>query len=722
VRFAFPLFLLSALTSCRQGGTGPEPIAPQVAATYPASLAPWPGTVGDRLVVEMVGVDDGRPRWRDGTGCQALVAHVTREVVVCSDAMGMTALDVRTGGVLWKEARHFAGAEDDLIVATATDEASFAVLDAATGVVVAESAPPPGILARDVRRACPIDGGLELWTWGESGFARFTMVQGGAPGPVAQLALPGAPAKVDACGGTPLVELPIAGSIERTLYALAREPLATLGYPVVERGFWRGEPGEVVVATGDGIEIRDGALGGARRVSDAQVGRELAARGRRRLVRGAAGLPVLLEDHAPVSYLSGPVHVDSAVLGDRYVLGGGWQAPMRSNADHVDRFLLPAGEAGAEVPALVPGEPPDPPIISRDLPAEAPPGAAAVELPGAGAHDVGIVFLDPADPAILYAAPMEARPSDQRGAGIAAFDLRARSWRWHAPDGCPAGTPVAVAVARAVIACGSRGPFPGSGKVRAIARDGGTVLWTWEGATVDAVTADGDLVVVTVGRRARVLDAATGTALATVAADDGFLPRVVPFDLDGTGVLIGLERGAVVARVPRAAMMPLWSVEVRGVVTAIASAGGRITVELASGELYLLDPRSGAATAAAGWARRWRPVGGSDLVLAEPQLPAGEEWRLFGSGADGAPRFAAGLAVEPPWLVGARGRDPAAPLALAYGPAARFVAIVDPWSGQVRARVALPARAVPGAAFATVVDGMPVAGAVLSQPLAAVLF
>jgi hypothetical protein len=282
--------------------------------------------------------------------------------------------------------------------------------------------------------------------------------------------------------------------------------------------------------------------------------------------------------------------------------------------------------------------------------------------------------------------------------------------------------PVAVAVAREVIACGSRGTFAGAGKVRAIARDGGTVLWTWEGETVDAVTAEGDLVIVTEGRRAHVLDAATGTAIDTFAADDGFVPRVVPVDLGGTGVLIGVERGAVVARVPRVGMMPIWASAVRGVVTSIASAGGRVTVELASGELYLLDPRTGAATAAAGWARRWRPVGGSDLVLAEPQLPAGAEWRLFGYGADGAPRFAAGLAVEPPWLVGARGRDPASPLALSYGPAARQVAIVDPWSGQVRARVALPPRAVPGASFATVVDGTPVAGAVLSQPLAAVLF
>jgi hypothetical protein len=169
-------------------------------------------------------------------------------------------------------------------------------------------------------------------------------------------------------------------------------------------------------------------------------------------------------------------------------------------------------------------------------------------------------------------------------------------------------------------------------------------------------------------------------------------------------------------------MLPLWATSVRGAVVALSTAGDRVIAELAEGELYVLDAGGGPAVAAAGWASRWRVVSGGELVLAAPAVPAGPEWQLLGYGVDGAPRFTAALAVDPPWLVGARGRDPAALLALAYGPAARAVAILDPASGQVRARVTLPPRAIAGGAFATVVDGAPVSGAILAQPLGVVIF
>ncbi|MCB9560343.1 MAG: hypothetical protein H6708_08025 [Kofleriaceae bacterium] len=85
------------------------------------------------------------------------------------------------------------------------------------------------------------------------------------------------------------------------------------------------------------------------------------------------------------------------------------------------------------------------------------------------------------------------------------------------------------------------------------------------------------------------------------------------------------------------------------------------------------------------------------------------------------PRFAVALALEPPWLLGPRGALGALVVA-AYGPAGRAAAVLDPDTGAVRARVTLPDRTVPGAVFATMVDGAPVAGAVLRQPLGVVLF
>jgi hypothetical protein len=681
------------------------------------ALAVVSGTVGDRWVTELIDVDAGAIRWHVGD-CEAPVVHVTGSTVVCADARGAVGMALDTGAITWRHAIDFGGAEGALVVGAAGDRA--VVIDADAGAVIAEVTPPAPVAATEVHRACRVDGGVELWAWS----SRIGILQITAAGQAHLLPI-AAPVRADTCAELVLVEAASGDRVERDLYTVTRgaggAPPAIAGGPLPIRGQWRGAaPGEVVTATADGIERRDAALALIRRTSDAQVGRSLSARGARRLVRGAAGLPILLEDDAPLAYLSAPSHADSAVLGDRAVLGGGWQSPLSSLADRPQRWLLPARFDDAPViPPLVPRGVPELPIISRDLPDEIA-ADPALQLDGAGAHDVGVVFVDPVDPSQVYAVALEAQPTTSSGAGLAALDVRDRRWRWHAPQGCPPGTPIAVAAAAEVIACGGRAPIPGHGAVRAVGKQDGAIRWTWTGETVDAVLAAGGVVAVLVGRDALLLDAATGERLGLVAAEDGFVPRVLPIAVDGTDLIVTVERGALVARLVRAGMLPVWATAVRGAVVALGTAGDRLSVELASGELYLIDPASGAAVAASAWGQRWRPLG--DLVLVEPVVPVGTEWQLFAYGPDGAPRFASGLAVAPPWLVGARGEDPAAPLTLSYGPAARAVAVVDAATGEVRARVALPPRAVPGATFATVVDGAPVAGAVLSKPLGVVLF
>jgi hypothetical protein len=57
-----------------------------------------------------------------------------------------------------------------------------------------------------------------------------------------------------------------------------------------------------------------------------------------------------------------------------------------------------------------------------------------------------------------------------------------------------------------------------------------------------------------------------------------------------------------------------------------------------------------------------------------------------------------------------------------YGPAQREVCVLDPRTGDPLRCVSLPADAPPGGVFASVVDGSPVAGAVLASPLRVVLF
>lgn len=62
------------------------------------------------------------------------------------------------------------------------------------------------------------------------------------------------------------------------------------------------------------------------------------------------------------------------------------------------------------------------------------------------------------------------------------------------------------------------------------------------------------------------------------------------------------------------------------------------------------------------------------------------------------------------------------PLVVAYGPALREVLVLDPRTGDPIRRVRLPDGAPPGLVFGTIVEGTPVAGAILAAPLRAVLF
>lgn len=62
------------------------------------------------------------------------------------------------------------------------------------------------------------------------------------------------------------------------------------------------------------------------------------------------------------------------------------------------------------------------------------------------------------------------------------------------------------------------------------------------------------------------------------------------------------------------------------------------------------------------------------------------------------------------------------PLAITYGIGPREVLVLDPRSGDPLRRVALPDDAPHAGVFSTVIDGTPVAGVVLAQPLRIVLF
>ena len=388
-------------------------------------------------------------------------------------------------------------------------------------------------------------------------------------------------------------------------------------------------------------------------------------------------------------------------------------------------------------------------------------------------HAVAAVAIDPDASAVLYVATQEHAHADAGHAGLASADLAARAWQWQRGDGCGRGTPVGLAVARDVIVCAGRTATPRAAVVRATSR-AGAARWEREADNVDAIRAAGDAVLVHDADRLAILDAATGQVRGHVTSDDGApVPAAIVIAGDTTFVLTA-ERGRLVARVPALAALAIWSLAVDGVIRALSPSGAGVLVELEDGDAYRVDVRTAEASAVAGLGLVWRAAG--ELVTGEtaggpiparrspprrrrapgrtaphrppvrrvavrrpppiagdperprmwtpipPPPPLGDSWQYTLYELGGGLRARNDYALAPP-VVPAAARGPAgSPLVVASGPDLREVMVLDVRTGDPLRRVQLPEDAAPGLVFGTIVDGTPVAGALLAAPLRVVLF
>jgi hypothetical protein len=334
------------------------------------------------------------------------------------------------------------------------------------------------------------------------------------------------------------------------------------------------------------------------------------------------------------------------------------------------------------------------------------------------------------------------------------------------PEGCGRGVAFAIAVARDVVVCASRGPNAPFGLVSGSERRGGSIIWEWRGQTIDGIVAGGDVVAVLEADRAHLLAAGDGHVLGELVSDDGGAPRLAIVDIEGMTMVISAERGRVVARLADVQLVPAWSLEVAGVVKAITASADGVLVELEDGDAYRVDARTGTPTALPGLGLGWRAPG--DLVtgeaaggpippepLPEPpkpkQLPAkrvlakqapaakdsdekpppiatpwppppamADSWQYTLYELSGGLRARNDYALAPP-VAPAAARGPGdSPLVVAYGPRLRELIVIDPRRGDPLRRVRLPDEASP--VFSTMIDGKPVAGVVLAKPLRLVLF
>jgi hypothetical protein len=566
---------------------------------------------------------------------------------------------------------------------------------------------------------------------------------------------------------------------EQTLQTFARATGKPVGKIENVRGWWFARPGSARNsfardgATGESAnEVEVSASGAVTRwprdltapIEGLQlppVGDLLDARGDRRLVRATPLTAVILDRGGVRAYV--PLATERAVLGNTAVVA---QTIAGVPGSGVRRIAIPAKPTRTvRVPARRQGVAPAAEL--RDLPelAELPDDRTIVKA-DTGKHAVSAIAIDPREPGALYAAALEQVPVATTSSPIARVDLSQGSWLWQRSDGCGQGAPIGLALAAGIVACAARGT---ESTVRATTREG-AAAWEWTTDQLDGIAGGGSAVLVFDADRLTVLDAATGKPRGRLKSDDGArmraaaiaatVPTAPPDGRDATW-LVTYERGRLVARLPDVSMLAVWSLDVHGVVRALAPSGDAVLVALDDGDAYRVELATRAVTPMPGLGLHWRATG--ELVTGEtaggpiPGIPAPTPLRFPVAAAPGRPALLSDrnpdapnlwVPIAPPTSLGdswqytlydrsggLRARNDYAltapvvatevrgpigsPLVVASGPLLREVLVLDPRQGDPIRRVMLPG---PGLVFGTIVDGAPVAGTVLAGPLRVVLF
>ncbi|MBK9036090.1 MAG: hypothetical protein IPL61_33405 [Myxococcales bacterium] len=676
---------------------GPDgPTTPLVAIALVGSDDRGPAVValsgadGDGPAIDLIDVDAGVVRWRSRAAGVPAVA-IVGDLVFAAGAGRVVALDRATGvergrvDATWLRTGPAAGPALAL-VATA---AGVALFDGARlGRTVAV---PEGASADDVVAVCDV-GARFVLAWRAGQLARWDL--DAADAVVRWTTAVPTVARV-ACAAAPLIV--VGGGAVRALTVDGE----VIGAARAADDAWvdprAGD--RVELATALGVEARSRDLRTAHGLVPIAVARLVAARGARRLAVDRAGAWVLLDgDGAQV--LAAPGAGAAVVVGDRALVAGPG-APGEVAA--LTRYLLPAAAAVAaaalapEVVELLP------PRTRVDLPAA--PAVVDAIIGDPHVDDVVAVAFDPLDGERLYALVRDDHPTLPRGAGLAAYDLHAERWRWIERGACPPGAVVAMAVTSAVVACAARGPGADGGAVQAVTASGGARAWRWGGATVDGLVAGGSVVAILSGAEVVVVDAATGLGLTRWRASDGAVARLAIATRGADTRIASYEHGAVVVRSRAVGWLPIAATAVDGAVAAVFAYGDRFAVALADGSLYLVGD-DGAATAAGAIAAGWLPRGDQAVVTRSDE----QGGAVVAVDARGVPRVSAAVAARVVG-VGARANLAEAPLALVT--AADEVIVLD-GAGAAVARAPVPAAA---AAWTTVIDGRPAAGAVLAGPL-----
>lgn len=701
------------------------------------------GVEGVKSAIDLVDVDAGKVLWRDTTACTGPVVGVTADVIVCADANGVRGVGM-DGKPAWKIEAAYLAMTEDRVVVEGPGEA--VIVDAATGDEVSRMKLPKGVMADAVLASCG-DAGRELFAQGQDGkLVRIGDAKGGTAvtwgTPIGKID------EIEACEGSGVL-VREAGVDGGTLIAIDRASGKLTGRVERVRGFWKARDGSehLEVSTAAGLATLPRNLVGAPVVTSPLVlGELIDARGDVRLVRATSTSAVILDREGVRAYV--PFAAASGVLGDKSIVRASWggdDMPRRIAMPERYRKALrvPTERAGVALPAEL-----------RDLP-EALPPAMTIEKADTGAFGVLDVAIDPSESAVVYTLNLEKSNEETSTASIAAFDLAKRAVRWQRADACGVGEALRIAVARDVVVCASRTRSTPTALVRATSRDGAP-RWEHELDHVSDIAAAGDVVLVFDGDTLTVLDAERGKARWRMASSDGARAVAAAVGVGPSTYVVVAERGHIVARTPHG--WPLWSIAIDGSARSIQPSGAGVLVGLEDGDAYRIELSSGTAYPIPGLNLAWH--GATDLVVAHtaggpipgpPLPPPPRPLRVLRPilkpppEDPERPRMWTPLPMPPSLgdsvqvtlfeLTGglrarndyglvdgavAPDRGPAGSPVLIY--AGREVVAVDPRTGDPLRRVQLPEDAPIGLVFGTIVEGSPVAGAVLQAPLRVVIF
>lgn len=596
------------------------------------ALAVVAGSDSAGSAVELLDIDAGTVRWRVREPAGPVVG-VTATAIVGADR-GTWALDAE-GVLLWHTGSAFAAMADSLVVVAGSMDL-VSVVEAASGRELWRTQLPDKLLASDARWAC---AGGELLLLDDRGGLHRLLTEGAAAGQGRiGWTVDGEFSSVEGCQGPVIAATQPGPDGSYELWRIERKSGEVKAKLAAVRGHWLDDDGALVVA-GDGGVRRYAPGGGERLLSPAPLGARVARLGGRALLQSSTGLAILEED-GRVQRLA--ARGDSAALGHRAVLTGSWAA---SPVHTVKRAALPDPAAkgwggwGRVARPTRPALPPAPLVDPSVLRAAATPAPRPLPLPA------------PAEPGLAAAVGTGVLAVLRAPAGplLVRYELDG-SAQWSSPQGCRGQRLVAL------VAAGDRALCLGSGEAGegvVVASDAATGEPRWEKTLVaDELELAGEVALVRGADRATLLRASDGAELASWRSDDGGRVRAALIEAGGATLLVGEEAGAVVARWPLAAMLPLWSAPVAGDVVEVQPAGDAALVALAGGAAYLLRGRDGASAALGGEAEQWRACG--DGIVGISPL-------VGGGGAEGSAAVAGPAATK---SAGAPAPAEAAPAAL----------------------------------------------------------